>query len=540
MGMDQKLPYELLEQKVNDLEHQVESFRQASDVKLEEDLLHSQWLLKYVIEHDRSAIALLNRDLKYIYVSQRFLSDYNITPTDILGKSHYEVFPDLPDAWIEVHKKALKGEVSSSDEDAYEKMDGTVVWVRWECRPWYEPDCTIGGIILYTEVITRQKEAELELIRAKEKAEESDHLKTAFLNNMSHEIRTPLNSIVGFAQLLSEPGQPARNLKIYSGIISENSDKLIGIVSDVIEISRIHANLVKVITTNFDIVQLLTKMRSDFSARAERRNIDLVLKQNIPTDKSKIICDKAKLQKIFNHLTDNALKYTIRGSVVINCEIQESNLLFSVSDTGIGIEEDQQKIIFEPFRQLESGLSREFGGNGLGLTIVKAYTEALGGTISLKSEKDKGTVIGVTIPVSFLKSDNDKKSDKTNTERDGGIIETILIVEDEYSNYRYLYELLHSDKLRILHANNGQEAIDICKRNDKIRMILMDIKMPVMDGTSATKMIKEFRPELPVVAQTAYVQESEKSSYLSVFDDMILKPINKNDLKEKMRKYISV
>lgn len=653
---------------------------------LQEKLSHSYRLMKYIIENDRSSIAVLDSNLKYIYVSKRFLNDYNVKEKDILGKHHYEVFPDLPELWHEVHRRSLAGEVLSSDEDPYEKADGTIEWVRWECRPWFELDNSIGGIILYTEVITRQKETELELIRekeraeesesyktdilsklneaqhiakigswdwslqtnkvwwsdelynifevdpasytpslegnakfvhpddniayheaasnaittggdldyqlriitssgttkyckstvkvflgndgkpsrmsgtfsditpqiiiqnelilAKEKAEESDRLKTAFLQNMSHEVRTPLNSIVGFSQLIAQPGQSQQNLQTYSAIITENSDKLIGIITDVIEIARIHANQMKYVSGRFNIVQVINRLVSGFTGRAERKNISLSLNTEIPPENSVIVTDKAKVEKIFSHLIDNALKFTQKGSVEIFSSINSGNLVFTVKDTGIGIAEDQQKLIFEPFRQIESGLNRDFGGNGLGLAIVKAFVNTLHGSISLNSELNSGTEIRVSFPVDILKSGNEQRSvsdGKVGPESDSKEnVNTILIAEDEDSNYEYLYELLHSDKVEILHANNGKEAVELCRKKEEISMILMDIKMPVMDGASATKQIKEIRPDIPVIAQTAYVEESEKDEYMNVFDDLISKPINKNDLKQKVKKYINI
>lgn len=499
---------------------------------------HSHRLLQYVIEHDRSAIALLNRELRYIYVSQRFLTDYNVKEKDVLGKRHYEIFPDLPDAWREVHQRSLEGEIITADDDAYVKADGSTVWVRWECRPWYESDDSIGGIILYTEVITKQKEAERELINAKEKAEESDRLKTEFLQNMSHEVRTPLNAIVGFSQLMARPGESIENLNTFSEILNESSNKLIRIITDVIETASIHANQVKVNPAEFNIIRTVENIVAEYREMAGRKNLDLTLKLDINPAESIIFSDKAKLEKSFDHLVENALKYTVKGSVMIGCEMRDNLLVFSVTDTGIGIDEDKQKIIFEPFRQVETGLSRDYGGNGLGLAIVRAYAELLKGNISLKSEKGKGTTVTMSVPVKIV--NKEEKKDTSVADSADGKINTILIAEDEYSNYRYLYEVLHSDRMIILHANNGQEAIDICKMNDTIGLILMDIKMPVMDGASATRAIRKFRPLMPVIAQTAYMQESEKSGYLTVFDDLISKPINRNILKQKMSKFITI
>jgi PAS domain S-box-containing protein len=642
---------------------------------LETRLSHSYKLLQYIIENDNSAIAVLNRDLKYVYVSKRFLSDYNVKGKDILGKSHYEVFPTLPEEWRVVHRRALAGEILSSDEDSFTNSDGTLVWVRWECRPWYESEEKIGGIILYSEVITKQKETEFDLIKAKvraeesekslsnilsklnesqhiakigswdwniitgkswwsdelynifevdpgtyvptpennsgfvhpddaeaykkasveslktgnmldfqlriitngkikhcrsmarvhfdnhgeavrmtgtfiditnqveimnelnaskEKAEESDKLKTAFLQNISHEVRTPLNSIVGFSELLSEPGQSLQKIKSFSKIISVNSNKLIGIISDVIEIAEIHSRQIKLVTSKFDVISLLYKVTDSFMEITQLKGIDFLIDINIPGNEAGITSDKGKLEKIFFHLVDNAVKFTRLGSIRINMKFQDNNLLFRIADTGIGIASDMQNIIFDPFRQLETGLNRSYGGTGLGLTIVKAYVEALKGKISLSSEINKGTVIDISVPVTLDKTEKIIYQKPVEEEH----VNTILIAEDEYSNFKYLYEVLSSENIKILHANNGQEAVEICKQNDDVDMILMDLKMPVMDGTSAARQIREFKPHIPIIAQTAYVYNDEKLS--NVFDDLIAKPINRNDLKQKMSRFINI
>jgi PAS domain S-box-containing protein len=639
-------------------------------------VLQSHTLLQYVIEHDHNAIALLDRDMRYIYVSKRFLSDYNVTVQDVLGKSHYDIFPDLPDRWKSVHQRALAGEVISADEDSFQRADGSVDWVRWECRPWFNDEGETGGIILYTEVITRQKETEIELIKAKEraeanekmmaetlaklneaqnlakigswdwnvrtgevwwsdelyrifevdpaeykpgsesntsfvhpedraayneaslhsvksgepldyqvriitgkgnlkhckstatvqldengtvvrltgtfsdisehveivnelnaakeKAEESDRLKTAFIQNMSHEVRTPLNSIVGFSELIAEPGQSLQKVKSFSKIISANSNKLIGIISDMIEISQIQSKQLKVVNTKFDVISLFYKVVDPFREIMQLKEVDFIVNQNIPEHGSIIISDKGKLEKIFYHLIDNAVKFTHKGSVTANLGLEGRTLQFGISDTGIGIEDGKQQIIFDPFRQVETGLSRSYGGTGLGLTIVKSYIDSLKGNIDLSSELNRGTTINITVPVDLEVSIDHTIS---NTAYEGPV-NKILIAEDEYSNFKYLYEVLHSDRIEIIHANNGKEAIDICRNSDDIKMILMDIKMPVMDGTAAARQIKEFRPSLPIIAQTAYMPGEENIN--SIFDDLISKPINRSDLKRKMAKYINV
>jgi PAS domain S-box-containing protein len=494
----------------------------------------SQDFFQYIIEHDPTAIAVLNRELEYVFVSRRFREDFGVMDRDIRGMKHYDVFPSLPGKWKEAHRKALLGETVEEDEDTFINSEGNVEWIRWECRPWYENDSLISGIILYIEIITEKKKTELELLKAKEKAEESDKLKTSFLQNISHEVRTPLNSIVGFAELLSQPGQSLQKLNSFSKIISANSQKLIRIISDVIEISQIHSGQVFAEISKFDVVSVLYKISNNFVEISQLKEIDFIIDNNVTTDHSIIESDKSKIEKIFYHIIDNAVKFTQRGSIRVSIELASERLYFIVKDTGTGIPRDKQKMIFNPFSQLETGLNASHGGTGLGLAIVRAYVNSLKGNIALSSRVSKGTEVKIDLPVKIAK---EKQSGPGGT-RHGDSVTIILIAEDEYSNFRYLYEVLHSDDIEILHAKNGMEAVEMCRKTDDIKMILMDMKMPLMDGASAARQIKSFRPDIPIIAQSSFIREGE---YLNtIFDDLIAKPINRADLKEKMSRFITV
>lgn len=234
-------------------------------------------------------------------------------------------------------------------------------------------------------------------------------------------------------------------------------------------------------------------------------------------------------------MLDNAVKFTIKGSVEINCLMNKNEIALSFTDTGIGIPQELQKKVFEPFRQVETGMCRTFGGNGLGLPIVKAYIELLNGTVTLKSELEKGTNITVCIPLLQTSS----LPLPENVIHQTTAVHTILIAEDEYSNYAYLKELLSSLNFKIVYAENGLKAVELCQSIPEIDLVLMDIKMPIMDGLTAAKKIREFRPELLILAQTAYALESEKDSCMYLFNDYITKPIKLDLLTEKLQKYLN-
>jgi two-component system sensor histidine kinase EvgS len=373
---------------------------------------------------------------------------------------------------------------------------------------------------------------------SKEKAEESERLKTAFLNNITHEIRTPLNAVVGFSNIINDLDLSADKIKSFTKTISESSNQLLSIVDDVLEIALIQANSSSVINTEFDIVNLVNSLLSEFKVRLTNKDVEFKSGINTSFDKYLIYSDKTKISAILKHLLDNSRKFTIQGTILFNMDIESDNLILEIADTGIGISQDLQEIIFEPFRQVEAGNSRKFGGNGIGLAIVKANVDMLKGKIDLTSELNVGTSIKVTIPFKPVSKQPEKqfKNDIHNY-----TFKTILIAEDEYSNFFYLSELLADTKANILYASNGQEAIDLFKDESHIDLILMDLKMPVMDGLTAAKQIKKINSKIPIIAQTAYLlNNSDESGNDFGLDEVINKPIKKDLLFDILNKYLNI
>jgi len=391
--------------------------------------------------------------------------------------------------------------------------------------------------LLLAKKIEEQKEYEINLLKAKEKAEENDRLKTAFLQNMSHEVRTPLNAIVGFSQLLAKENHSIKKIERFSEVITASSNKLIEIISDVIEISQIHANLITIINSDFDIVQVINELIHELKSKIGSKEIEFIVASDISNTHHFISSDKIKITKILKHLIDNSIKFTEKGQIILEFNLKSDKIEFIVSDTGIGISKNMQQKIFEPFRQIELGVCRNYGGNGLGLAIAKAYIEMLNGSINLESEPNIGTLVSFSIPAIQIYPQN---ISITNIQKPRFSSNIILIVDDEQSNFEYLVELLSETNAKILHATNGQKAIDICRTEEQIDFVLMDIKMPIMDGYTATKLIKAFRPDLPVIAQTAYALDSDKEKFLDIgFDDYIFKPIQEEVLFSTIDKYVN-
>lgn len=893
----------------------------------EEALSHSHNLMKYIIEHTRSAVAVHDKELRYIYASQRYIDDYKISSDDIIGKHHYEVFPDLPQKWRDVHQRALKGEVLSAEDDPYVREDGSVEWTRWECRPWYEKDESVGGIIIYTEVITERKRTEKELevfktisdnslhgkaiadmngnltyvndyfanihgfnkedligknlsvfhneiqmnevkrlignliqsgsfaptevwhiksdgtefptlmtgvaikdeirntsylastlvditlqkqtqeelfsakeraeenenkfrayteqspnaiyltdlngdciyvnskwlehtgmtyneamgkgwinglyeedkkkisenwynsvksngkwafeyrfinkkgevtwvegtakelfnskgeiagylgtnvnitkrknvenelvlakeraeeseqrfkallesapdgvavvnaqgkftygspnagqafgytaqdvigrsgdefthpddlplvysaletimrdphkkpkvkyrfkhkngeyrwlettftnllsnkfingfvlnfsditekeqlfeelVIAKNKAEESDRLKSAFLANMSHEIRTPMNGILGFSELLKNPDLTGDAQQKYISIIEKSGKRMLDIINDIIDISRIEAGYVELNMNDSNINEIVEEVLAFFKPEAEAKNIKLFYKPLLPVHEAIIKTDHVKIFAVFNNLVKNAIKFTEKGEIELGSVYKGDFLEFYVKDSGIGVPKDRQEAIFKRFLQADIDDKMARQGAGLGLAISKAYVEMHGGKIWVESEEGKGSVFYFTLPCHAK-----QKNVSTDQQTVHPVITedvrklNILIVDDDEASELLLNESVILFSKEIYKARTGFEAIEACRVHPDIDLILMDIRMPVIDGYEATKQIREFNKEVVIIAQTAYGLLGDREKAMDAgCNDYIAKPIEQDKLLALIKKH---
>ena len=392
--------------------------------------------------------------------------------------------------------------------------------------------------ILDEKVKKRTSELErknIELNAAKEKAEASDKLKTSFINNISHEIRTPLNGILGFGQILTDPDLNAEEKNEYLAILNESSDRLINTVSNFMEISLISSGNQEVNKKDFNPEHVITNVAEQFRPLCDGKNLSLILEIPSAGNGVRIYSDRELLFKILRHLMDNAVKFTSRGSITLGYKINDNEFIFFVEDTGMGISEEGKQTIFNNFMQEDNSYTRGYEGCGLGLSIATGLVELLDGAIWLDSEKGKGSTFYFKLPIQQITYDTDEIIPRKG-KAEG--VKTILVAEDDEINFFYINILLKSELTKIIHARDGQEAIDICKTHPEISAVLIDLRMPVIDGFEAAGLIKAFRSDLPIFAVTAYSGGEEKQhAKESGCDEFITKPIEKELLIEKLARY---
>jgi signal transduction histidine kinase/ligand-binding sensor domain-containing protein/CheY-like chemotaxis protein len=390
------------------------------------------------------------------------------------------------------------------------------------------------------EEITEKKRNEAELIKAKEKAEESDRLKSAFLANISHEIRTPMNGILGFADLLKSPDLSPENQQEFIEVIEQSGQRMLNVINDLIDISKIEAgemNL-KIYDTNLNL--LVEELYKLFKPKADEKKLEFSYSAGISDEESIVMTDGGKLYQILANLIKNAIKFTNLGHIEFGYSQSDYQLNFFVKDTGIGIPEEQREIIFERFRQGSNSLNRKYEGAGLGLTISKAYVELLGGQMWVESELYQGTTFGFSIPRHSGNQSSEINPHEDNLSEKNMDI-TVLIAEDDESNRLFIRKALENNVSTLLFACTGAEAVEMVETHEKIDVVLMDLKLPVMDGFEATRQIKRLRPDLSVIAQTTFINTEDKEKALAAgCSDFMTKPIKRKALLDAILKSLTL
>lgn len=486
----------------------------------------------------------IDSNANFIFVNRQALLSFGYTKEDVqngLNAVSCIVEKDKERAMSHIIE-VLQGKSSIQNEYMFIKKDSTTFSGIVSSTPVFINNKIVGmrGIIFD---ITERKNIETELKQAKDKAEESDRLKSTFLANMSHEIRTPMNAILGFTELLKSTDLTEDKKMNFIDIISKRGKDLLNIINDIIDISKIESKQMKINRTqcllNNVLQELYVFFENDINLR-EKKKLKLKLKTTLNNNSGFVLIDDMRLKQILTNLLSNSVKFTSTGIIEFGYTIDNNMLCFYVKDTGIGISKDKQAVIFDRFRQADDSTSRNYGGTGLGLAISKNLVEMMNGSISVESEMGQGSIFSFKLPYLPVSELIQYEQNKIVTnQKFVWSNKTILIVEDDKVNFLYLSTLLRKTKVQIIHAFNGKEAVEICRTNPSINLILMDIQMPEMNGYDATRAIKTFLPKTPIIAQTAYAMEEDRIKCEQAgCDEFIIKPIKIDVLINMIDKFI--
>ncbi|MCD4732584.1 MAG: tetratricopeptide repeat protein [Bacteroidales bacterium] len=495
-------------------------------------LTENEEMLRSVFDASPYSILVMDSDSTILDCNNATLKMFHTThKRDIIEQSIEVLFP--PDQFTKAQEefsRAFNNEVVNKSQYILVKKDGSAFHAEITGGMITDSSGSSKAYVIIIIDITERLDFIENLKQAKLEAEESDRLKTAFLANMSHEIRTPMNSIVGFSNLLTEPGIQQPKKEEYLHHILRSSNSLINLIDDIIDISKIEAGQLNVNLSMYKIIDLVNDVFYTF--KDSNQNPELTFHLNIPpnSDYLKVKTDPLRVRQILTNLVGNASKFTEKGNIEIGYKIKDHNskqaIEFYVKDTGIGIAEDKLEIIFYRFRQIDESRTRRFGGTGLGLAISKRLVELLGGSLRVESNVNQGSVFYFCLPYEPQEKETVKDVEPFAGSSYNWNGKTILIAEDENSNYELLKAAIYRTNIKIIRAFNGEEAVEIVKKDNTIDLVLMDIRMPKLNGYDATKQIKSFKPDLPVVSITAYAMSEDESKSLNAGCDLyISKPV---------------
>lgn len=483
-----------------------------------------------------------------LFVSPSIKQFTGYTEEEYLNQKISERFtPKSAKYGLTILENEVKRYLSNQDENQdltkvlemeYRCKDGSTKWGELIVSPYLDDNNNLIGIHGVTRDVTDKKKAKDELIKAKEKAEESDRLKSAFLSNMSHEIRTPMNGILGFASLLQRPNLTGEKQKEYIQLIEKSGVRMLNIINDIVDISRIESGQMPLYSDKVNLNELMENLFSFFKPETDAKNIKLSFSSGLENTNSNVITDKEKLYAILTNLIKNAVKFTSSGSIQFGYKHSSKKLLFFVSDTGKGLSPEQKEFIFDRFRQGSESHSKDYQGAGLGLSITKAYVEMMDGSIWVDSTIDKGSNFSFYIP--YIKSDTNAAINESESQKSHDLKKTrlkVLIAEDNEETILYLKLILENLVEEIKIAVSGKETIEMYRKY-KPDMILMDIQMPEISGYDVAKLIRESDKDVIIIAQTAYAFAEDRDKAIQAgCNDFIAKPYSDTEIIDLIRKY---
>jgi PAS domain S-box-containing protein len=517
--------------------------------KAEEALEKSEKNFRQLAENIREGFWLCNMENKILYANPacRMIAEREMPEVS--------PYPDIFFNWIHPEdKERIKHEMEINeehpeDEHIYEHRIITptekVKWLGINISPVYNEKGQLYRRTGLVSDISHQKSLILDLVKAKEKAEESDKLKSSFLANMSHEIRTPMNGILGFAELLRSPESTDKEKKEYLNIIQKNGTHLLSLINDILDIAKIEAGQLPLNKKPFELNQFMWEIHNNYKNQyvEKLKYIDFSFVPDAPEEAIKIYSDPERIHQILSNLLVNAFKFTSKGSIQFGYQLnynvnRKKYIKFFVADTGKGIDKKDFTLIFDRFGQVHKEDNYQKGA-GLGLTITKNLVRMMEGRIWLDSQKGKGSTFYFIIPDKREEPLKEKSAEQETEALYEEYSKTILIVEDDIINQKYLEKLLDKTSIQLITTKTGEKAIEVVNNNPAIDLILMDIRLPGINGYETARAIKKINKNIPIIAQTAYaMQEDQNKSIAMGCDDYISKPIDQNVLFNKLNDYL--
>lgn len=502
----------------------------------EEELRLSEEKYRLIVENANDGI-LISQNNEFIYNNARFAEMLGYRPNELKNISFKRIYTrdGIHDLLSRDLKRQKGMQIPNYYQTTFRKKDNSIIEVdvNYQIINYRNMDATFAIV----RDITQQKQNQKDIKQALEKAKESDRLKSAFLANISHEIRTPMNGIMGFTHLLRKKDLNSEKYEEYLNVIERSSKRMLNLINDLMDISKIEANQVTIYNSPLNVDDLLNYLETFFLPECKAKNIKL---KKVGKSNMIIFGDKDKLEAIFINLIKNSIKFTNKGQIVFGYEKKYNSLKFFVEDTGIGIEKEKHDKIFSRFVQADNRISKPYEGAGLGLAICRAYVDLMGGELKLISEPGNGSYFYFNLPLTQGDIPDGKNSSSISSQSKDPHNLNILIAEDNEPSFLFLNIIMETFAKKIIRAKNGEEALTLCKKNQDLDLILMDIKMPIMDGYEATKKIREFNQDIIIIAQTADAFNDDHQKIIkNGFNGHLTKPIQESEVKNMLLQLFS-
>jgi PAS domain S-box-containing protein len=507
-------------------------------------LVKERSLLRSLIDSSPDFIFFKDLNSNFVGCNKAFADYVGIEESELIGRNDYDFFQkEAADKYHQFDRQIIADHIPVRSEEWITMADGSRRLMDTLKVLNFDSAGNPIGIVAISRDISDKEEIQQKYIEAKEKAEEADRLKTAFLANMSHEIRTPMNSIIGFSNLLTEEDLTPEDKAEFIRHINHGSETLLSLIDDIIDIAKIEAGQLMVTFEPYNLREMMDELyvtHAELLKRKGKDHVKLVLEKDQLPGSDVVLTDPFRLKQVMTNLLVNAVKFTEKGSITYGYKVTGDFLNFYVKDTGIGISPEGLKVIFERFRQDNRYGIKHQGGTGLGLAISRHIVQLLGGDITVTSSPGEGALFSFIIPYNaYHETVKDKRKGRDSTFNMDWSAKTILVVEDVESHYNYIRSALMRTGINMLRVTSGQESVDICLNDHQIDIVLMDVNLPDMDGYTATGKIKAHKPEIPVIAQTAYNQPGEEErSRKAGCDAYISKPVKLKELLDALAGFL--